>query len=209
MYIPASFEMNDLEVMMQFISQYSFAVLFSAGNGRPNATHLPILLERGSGAGEKGKLVGHFAKANPHWREIDGAEVLVVFAGPHAYISPSWYVEQQAVPTWNYAAVHVYGTCRVITDVQQLHRLLEETVHFYEPTAPLLDHLEEDFYVKMANAVVGIEIEIAEIEGKVKLSQNKSADTVRGVIDGLRNSHVEQADELADLMQIYLDARTK
>jgi len=226
MYIPASFEMSETEEMMQFISQHSFAILFSEVKGRPSATHLPILFERGkvalgqaardgelgedgNGDGAKGKLVGHFAKANPHWRELDGAEVLVVFSGPHAYISPSWYVEKQAVPTWNYVAVHVSGKCRVITDAQKLHVLLAKTAQFYESTSPLLEHLEEEFYVKMENAVVGIEIEITEIEGKAKLSQNKSVDTIRGVIEGLRHSNAGLADEVADLMQVHLDARVR
>ncbi|UOF90002.1 FMN-binding negative transcriptional regulator [Fodinisporobacter ferrooxydans] len=203
MYIPASFEIHDTEEMVQFIRQNSFGILFSQVNERPFATHLPLLIEQG--ATRKQTLLGHFAKANPHWRKLDGAEVLIVFQGPHAYISPSWYVEKQAVPTWNYVAVHVTGKCRIIQDERQLHSLLMETVRFYEPNSSLLDHLDEEFYVKLEKAVVGFEIEVAAMEGKAKLSQNKSADTIRAVIDGLRNSNDRQAGEVARLMQIQLD----
>jgi transcriptional regulator len=204
MYIPASFAMRDREQMVQFLQENSFGILFSQVQGRPFATHVPLLLDA-----EGNKLFGHLAKANPHCRELDGAEVLVVFQGPHAYISPSWYVERQGVPTWNYIAVHVYGNCHIVRDEKTLRALLREMVRFYEPNSPLLDHLDEEYYVKMANAVVGLEIEITAMEGKAKLSQNKSPDTIRGVINGLRNTKDCLAGEVAARMEAYLDGRVK
>jgi transcriptional regulator len=204
MYIPASFAMRDREQMVQFLQENSFGILFSQVQGRPFATHVPLLLDA-----EGNKLFGHLAKANPHCRELDGAEVLVVFQGPHAYISPSWYVERQGVPTWNYIAVHVYGNCHIVRDEKTLRVLLREMVRFYEPNSPLVDHLDEEYYVKMANAVVGLEIEITAMEGKAKLSQNKSPDTIRGVINGLRNTKDCLAGEVAARMEAYLDGRVK
>lgn len=198
MYTPSHFVMGDPAEITAFIQQNSFGILFAPVEGHPFATHLPILLEPESG--EKGRLLTHFARANPQWRELDGKEVLVVFPGAHAYVSPSWYVEQQAVPTWNYLAVHVYGTCRVITDDAELHGLLAKTVRYYEPNSPLLDHLHEEFYTKMAKAVVGVEIAITGIEGKAKLSQNRSAESYQGVIEGLNQSQDPQAVEVARLM---------
>lgn len=198
MYTPSYFAMGDPAEINAFIQQNSFGILFAPVAGRPFATHLPILLA--PEAGEKGRLLTHLARANPQWRELDGQEVLVVFAGPHAYVSPSWYVEQQAVPTWNYMAVHVYGTCRVMQEEAELLDLLAQTVRYYEPDSPLLDHLQEEFYTKMAKAVVGVELSITAIEGKAKLSQNRSAGSFQGVIEGLRRTEDPQAETVARLM---------
>ena len=108
MYIPKSFQVTDPEVLAAFIRAHSFATLVSAVDGTPFATHLPLLLDQGT-------LLGHVARANPHWQAFDGQrEALAIFHGPHAYISPTWYATGPAVPTWNYAAVHVYGAPRLI-----------------------------------------------------------------------------------------------
>lgn len=154
-------------------------------------------------------LLGHLAKANPHWKALHETEVLAVFQGPHAYISPSWYAESQAVPTWNYVAVHATGTCHIIQDAQLLHELLKETVRFHEPNSTLLDHMDEAFYVKMEQAVIGLEIEITSMEGTAKLSQNKSTDTIRGVVEGLRASPDKLAHDVAELMQRNLETLEK
>lgn len=203
MYIPAAFGMKDRDEMTAFVRQHSFALLCSQGTERLFATHLPLLLLEDE-AGHQ-VLRGHVARANPHWRELDGANVMAVFQGPHAYISPAWYVEPQAVPTWNYVAVHVYGTCRILTDEQALHLALRQMVEFYEPTSTLLQHLDETFYTNMARGVVGFEIEVTAMEGKAKLSQNKSEETVQGVIDALRRSTDGDAHAVARLMEAALD----
>ncbi len=202
MYIPAPFQMPDTKAMIQFIRQNSFGILFSHVQGQPMATHLPLLFA--AHEGENGRLLGHFARLNPHWTGLEGEEVLVVFPGPHAYISPSWYVEPQAVPTWNYVSVHVYGRCRIVQDEQQVISILREMVQYYEPHSDLPKHLDEAFYVQMAQAVVGFELGITAIEGKIKLSQNKSPETVRGVIKGLQTSGDCLAGEVAKLMQEQL-----
>ena len=204
MYIPALFKMQDTDEMVQFIRQNSFGIMFSQVGGHPFATHVPMLIRQVNP--QTSILLGHVAKANPHWKELDGAEVLVVFPGPHAYISPSWYVEKQAVPTWNYVAVHVMGQCRIIRDKLELHQLLADTVHFFEPDSPLLNALDEDVYVKMENSIVGFEIAVTAMEGKAKLSQNKSAASIQGVIDGLQQSQDCEAGVLSRLMQRDGDA---
>src|SRR5262245_58623650 len=112
MYITAAFAESDLTRLHDFIGQNSFGLLVSQVDGLPFATHLPFLLERTTG--EHGTLVGHMARANPQWREASGQTVLTIFSGPHVYVSPTWYEDEQVVPTWNYAAVHVYGRARVI-----------------------------------------------------------------------------------------------
>lgn len=203
MYTPSHFAVHDPASIIQFIRQHSFGILVAPVNGRPFATHLPFLLDDQSG--EQGRLLTHFARANPHWRELDGAEVLVVFQGPHAYISPSWYAETRGVPTWNYVAAHIYGTCQLIQDKTELQSLLVQTVRYFEPDSPLLDHLHEEFYAKMSAAVVGVEIQITAMEGKAKLSQNRPDESILGVIEGLRKSADGQATEVARLMEHNLE----
>ncbi|WKB35742.1 FMN-binding negative transcriptional regulator [Terrilactibacillus sp. S3-3] len=127
MYIPKAFQETDQQKIKDFIRHNSFGILFSQNWVHPQATHLPLVFDRDD-------LVGHFAKANPHWRSLDGREALIVFSGPHSYISSSWYGEE-GVPTWNYMTVHVCGTCRIITDQTELLNILKRSVDFYE--APL------------------------------------------------------------------------
>src|SRR4051794_35885289 len=114
MYVPAHFEQTDLATLHAFIEDHSFGLLTSMLDGRLFASHLPFLLDRQ--AGPFGSLLGHVAKANPQWRQLAGQEVFVVFSGPHAYVSPTWYEAEHVVPTWNYVAVHAYGRCRLIED---------------------------------------------------------------------------------------------
>lgn len=199
MYTPAHFKMKEPAQLQRFIQENSFGILVAPVEGRPFATHLPFLFEASSG--EQGRLLTHLARANPHWRALDGAELLVIFAGPHAYISPSWYAESQSVPTWNYVTAHVYGIGRLLADGPELHQLLAQTVRFYEPDSPLLAHLGEEYYTQMAKGVVGLEIAINSIEGKAKLSQNRSAESIQGVIEGLRRTLDPQAHEIARLIE--------
>src|SRR5215208_2151226 len=117
MYIPSAFRITDLPTLHEFMRRYSFATLITGGD-EPFVTHLPLLLDSGSGDGQNGTLIGHFAKPNPHWQLDHAAHTSVaIFHGPHAYISPSWYrAGGPAVPTWNYAAVHAWGKLSLIED---------------------------------------------------------------------------------------------
>src|SRR5579875_129699 len=125
-YIPRSFLMSEQDAV-QFVAEHPFAVLFSTTrDGEPLATHLPLVRR------DDGRLVGHLARANPHWRHLDGARVLAVFLGPHAYISPEWYGAMPNVPTWNYVTVHATGTCRLLTGQDQLAEALAVLTRFIE-----------------------------------------------------------------------------
>src|SRR5687767_5413897 len=114
MYTPAHFAETDLSRLHDAIEAYSFATLVSEHEGELTASHLPLLLNRT--AGDQGTLVGHMAKANRQWEQAAGQEVLAIFSGPHAYISPAWYAEERVVPTWNYVAVHAYGRLKLVQE---------------------------------------------------------------------------------------------
>jgi transcriptional regulator len=204
MYIPSAFAETDLTKLHNFIEQNSFGLLVSQVDGMPFATHLPFLLERT--AGPKGTLVGHMARANPHWREANGATALAIFSGPHTYITPTWYEAEQVVPTWNYTAVHAYGQMQIIEDADVLLPLVRATVQFYEQSMPRPWSLGETgtFVARMLTQIVGFRIEIEKIEGKWKLNQNHSVERRRKVVAALRERDDENAQAVADLMQAML-----
>ena len=127
MYIPRQFVETDKRVLHGLMASYGFASLVTVADGAPVASHLPIMVDRE--AGEYGTLVGHMARNNPQWRGFgEGTEALAIFQGPHGYISPNWYVSEQAVPTWSYTAVHAYGVPRIIKDHDAVLALLERLV---------------------------------------------------------------------------------
>jgi transcriptional regulator len=200
MYIPTAFEEKDQGKLHDFIVAHSFGLLFSTQRGEPFASHLPFLLERE--AGPHGTLVGHMARANPQWQGLDGRPVLAVFAGPHAYVSPSWYEAEEVVPTWNYVAVHAYGTCRLIEDSDAVKQILAASVPTYERSMPKpwgLD-TDTDFFRSRVRAVVGFRIEIGRLEGKWKLNQNHPPERRERVARLLAGSEDEGAREIARLM---------
>ena len=136
MYVPAAFAETDTAKLHEFMRRNSFAVLTSNGEGGLVASHLPLLLD--ADAGPNGHLLGHMARANPQWRDVRG-EVMAVFSGPHAYVSPSWYEEEGTVPTWNYVAVHAYGTFHLVEDRDGLLDILRRSVDdLREPEARAL-----------------------------------------------------------------------
>jgi len=138
------------------------------------------------------------ARANPQWRDLASAEALVIFQGPHAFVSPSWYIEKPAVPTWNYAVVHAYGSARLLDDVE-LRTLLQDTIGTFEsPDTNLV--LPEEYFDRMSRGVVGFEIAITRLEGKFKLSQNRSAADRASVIRALGASEKAADIETAALM---------
>src|SRR5262245_51222170 len=122
MYVPPAFQESDRSKLFDFVEAHSFGLLVSQLDGQLFATHLPLLVDRHSAA--QGRLVGHVARANPQWRELADQQVLVVFSGPHAYVSPRWYEAENVVPTWNYVAVHAYGRCQLIDDPAALGDIL-------------------------------------------------------------------------------------
>jgi transcriptional regulator len=200
MYIPSAFQETDTQKLHDFMEAYSFALLVSTDGGEPFASHLPFLLERDTGP--HGALAGHVARANPQWRGLDGRPVLVVFSGPHTYVSPSWYESDNVVPTWNYVAVHAHGTCRLVEDREGLTQILTRSVAIHERSMPKPWQLDtaNDYFEKHVKAIVGFRIEISRLEGKWKLNQNHPEERRRKVVRALENSEDRDAREIARLM---------
>jgi transcriptional regulator len=202
MYVPAAFRESDPATLYAFVERHSFALLCSTGaDSTPFASHLPLLLDRHVAPG--GVLVGHMARANPHWQYADGRPVLAVFAGPHAYVSPSWYQAEHVVPTWNYVAVHVTGTFRAVHERDALLQIVRDTVAVYEGPRPQPWWLGEpdDYLERMLRAIVGFRIEVSGMEGKWKLSQNRPAEQRERVRRALREQGGDDAEAIADLME--------
>ena len=178
MYVPKQFQITDTAWCHALMRAQSFAAMITADDaGVPFATHLPILVD--PARGPLGTLRGHVARANPHWRYLSaGRPTLVIFAGAHAYVSPSWYATHPSVPTWNYVAVHATGTGALVEDPEPVKTLLADLVRTYEssgPTAWSLEGLPADYLAGMQRGIVAFEIPIERLEGKAKLSQNRDA----------------------------------
>jgi len=200
MYVPSHFRGPDHAAVCDFIEAHSFAVVVSRQADEWNATHVPLLLHRHTGT--HGQLIGHLARANPQWREMADAEVLVIFNGPHAYISPSWYEAEEVVPTWNYLAVHAVGRCSIIDDEQAAFDILRETVQFYEqPRAePWSFGTVAPYIKKLLRQIVPFRIDIARLDAKWKLSQNHPAERRAKVARQLATSADTGEREIGRLM---------
>ncbi len=201
MYSPAAFQVEDRETLTAFIRRHSFATIITQDAGVPHATQMPVLFREHEGT--PGRLVSHLARANPQWRHFEtGDEVLVLFTGPHAYVSPAWYVTTPAVPTWNYTAVHVFGRPHLITDHDAFAAMLHELIEFNEAGRPgrWNGEMPDEFRDNLMKAIVGFEIEITRIEGKFKLSQNRPADAP-GIIAALSESEDQTEREVAAMMR--------
>jgi transcriptional regulator len=200
MYTPSHFQIDDRNTLNAFMRQHSFATIVSHDGQVPQATHMPVLLNPTQGS--HGCLLSHMARANPQWRHFSNTEVLVIFTGPHAYISPAWYVTEPAVPTWNYTAVHAYGIPRIVTDHDRFVQMLHDLVEFYEAEHPNRWHgtLPAEFRDGLMKGIVGIEIEITRLEGKFKLSQNRPQDAP-SVIAMLENSPNQTDRDTAKMMK--------
>lgn len=176
MYTPKFNQVFDRAILIEAMRAWPFAILFGSqsagsGGGSPQATHLPLVVKD---EGEHGVLEGHFAKANPHWKALAGDETLIVFSGPHTYVSPSLYAEQLSVPTWNYIAVHAYGTLEPVEDEAGKTALLEGLIEANDPAyIQQWRELPDGFRRTMLAGIVGFRIPITRIEGKFKLSQNR------------------------------------
>lgn len=202
MYLPKSFEVTDPNKFAEIMGRFSFATLITTDNGVPFATHLPVLHRPQPET--TGILVGHVARANPQWQHFANAtESLAIFSGPHAYVSPSWYETELAVPTWNYIAVHAYGIPRVIEDEAWLIELLDEMVQRYESARPQPwpNQLPEEFRRNLLKSIIGFEMPIARIEGKFKLSQNRPEQDQANVVRELSHSANPDARAVADWMR--------
>lgn len=198
MYIPKHFKIDDEDIINDFIEKYSFATLFSQHNGEPYATHLPLLLNKSENA-----LYGHFARPNEQWKDAENQQVLVIFQGPHCYISPSWYETNKAVPTWNYVSIHVYGKLEIIEDGKVIFDSFNDLVNKYEsPDSPYsLNGVEPSFIEGMSKGIVAFRIKITKIEAKAKLSQNHPVERQELIIKHLENTSIQDNIQVASLMK--------
>lgn len=180
-YLPPVFTEARREVLIAHIERYDFGLLVSHGPAGLVASHIPFLIER---QGDELHLVGHLARPNPQVAELakfDGAargEVLTIFNGPHAYISPGWYAGGPAVPTWNYIDVHAYGTLRLIEDDAWLRLALRRLSDRHEARSKepwRMQDLPERYTAGMVKGIIGLDIAVTRLEGKYKLSQNRPA----------------------------------
>ncbi|MGH8709088.1 MAG: FMN-binding negative transcriptional regulator [Burkholderiales bacterium] len=204
MYSPPYNRVEDRRELLEFMRAHNFALLVTATAGVPLASHLPVTLADGAG----GIVIhSHMAKPNPQWREFFDDEVLVVFSGPHAYVSPRWYEATERVPTWNYAAVHAYGTARVTTDKTVKHAAQRALVAELDPQwLPKFDALRPDYVASMLDGIVTFDIAVTRLETRWKLSQNrgrreqeliaaaldKSKDTTERALAALTRKHLAE-----------------
>ena len=200
MYIPEYHRPKDDAVAVEFMKANPFAIVVSAAGAAPFATHIPVLV---SEAGGRITLRGHIARANSHWNRLEHEpQTLVIFHGPHAYVSPRWYESRNGVPTWNYAAVHASGQARVFSDPERLTEVLLETISAFDPG--YLEQwrgLSEDLRTKMLSQIVGVTIAVEKLEAKFKLSQNRSRTDQSRVIEALDRSEDSAAAGVAKLMK--------
>lgn len=201
MYIPKKFAETNIAVLHQFMNANNFAALVTHHEGELLASHIPFMVD--ATRGEYGVLVAHLARANPQWKHLTtGSEVMVLFQGAHAYISPSWYEEHPSVPTWNYTAVHAYGLPHLIEDETHIRAMLHDLVDYHEQSRTPAWELNapDDYMDRQIKAIVAFEIPITRLEGKYKLSQNRSEADQQHVIDALGRSQHPLERQTAALM---------
>jgi transcriptional regulator len=214
MYQPAHFVEQDPDALLALMTAAPLATLIRGG-AELGADVLPLEVER---HGDGWRVAGHVARANPLWREADGQPVLALFQGPQGYVSPNWYPSKfqhgKAVPTWNYTMVQVHGTLRAVDDPEWLRAFVTRLTQRHEAGRPVPWHVNDapaDYIDAMLKAIVGIEIEVSRVEGKYKLSQNRSAEDRTGVVLGLESDAAlrrqPEADALAQAMQAAEERR--
>ena len=202
MYSPSYNRVEDRAELLAFMRANSFALLVTGTGGTLHASHLPAQVHL---EGEKIVLDMHMARNNPQWHEFFDDEVLVVFSGPHAYVSPRWYEEQERVPTWNYAAVHAYGVPKLIEEKKLKHKNQRQLVEFLDPQwLPKFDALRPEYVEKMLEGIVNFEIAVTRLETRWKLSQNRSRQEQDLIAAVLEKSADSGERALAELTRRHL-----
>jgi len=172
MYSPSYNQVEDRAELLEFMRANSFAVLVTGTGGTLHASHLPVMVHQ---HGKEIVIDSHMAKNNPQWREFFDDEVMLVFAGPHAYVSPRWYEEKERVPTWNYAAVHAYGIPKLVSDPKLKHESQRRLVAALDPKwLPQFDALRQEYVDRMLDGIVNFQVAVTRLETRWKLSQNRS-----------------------------------
>jgi len=207
MYIPRPNEEKRLPVMHALMVAHPLATLVTLGTAGLFASHIPLVLE--ADGSEFGLLRGHIARANSQWRDVNPAvDALAIFAGHQHYISPTWYpgVKEHGreVPTWNYAVVHAYGPLRIIEDEAWLLRFVEKLTDIHEAGSPApwkVSDAPEDYIKSQLKAIVGVELPIRRLEGKWKVSQNRTVRDRQGVIEGLTKLNTPESLAMKALVE--------
>jgi transcriptional regulator len=198
MYVPKQFRNNDASTITDFIRHHGFGILVSQADSRMVATHIPLELSE-----DETKLTGHIARANPQWKNFDNnAEVMIIFPGPHAYVSSSWY-DHENVPTWNYIAVHVYGKIKII-EGEILYSALKHLMDKYERTSehPVsVEKMSPEYVRQSIKGLVGFEVNITSIEAAYKLSQNRDRKNFANVINELEKRGDHDSKSIAAEMK--------
>lgn len=199
MYVPEHFRVEDQATAIAFMRANPFAILVSTTDDGPFATHVPVVIRETAG---QTTIRGHVAKANPHWRYLEEQpRCLMIFHGPHSYISPTNYATRENVPTWNYGAVHAYGEARTFSEPSDLLNMLHDLIPTFEAAyAEQWANLSEPYRSRMLSHIVGFEIEVTKLEAKFKLSQNRTRDEQQNVIDSLSRANDTAISGTARLM---------
>jgi transcriptional regulator len=201
-YLPPAFTESRPEVLVEHIERYDFGLLVSHGDDAIVASHVPFVIDRD---GDDLHLHAHLARPNPQVRHLSrGGEVLAIFHGPHAYVSPNWYGSGPSVPTWNYVDVHAYGIVRLVEDGDWLRRLLRRLSERHEARSPApwrMDELPESYVESMLQGIVGLDIAVTRLEGKYKLSQNRPASDRPLIIAALEDRGDPDSQAVARLMR--------
>jgi transcriptional regulator len=188
MYTPKHFQEDDQEKLLEFMRSNSFVTLVSTLEGVPFASHIPLVIESSK---DTITLTGHVAKSNGHWKAFGQGETLAIFTGPHAYVSPTLYEKRESVPTWNYIAVHAYGVPQIIeiSKREKLERMMDEMIDYYDASYKEQWHnLPETYRTSMMKGIVAFEMTVTRLEGKYKLSQNRSLVDQHKVAENLSKS---------------------
>lgn len=190
MYIPPHYRNTDMQELLAFMRAHPFAIITSNGENTPLATHLPFVIEEADG---KIILISHLSAGNPHARVLqDTTEALVIFSGPHAYVSPSLYEKQENVPTWNYIAVHCSGPVKIDHSDAGKKKALEQMIHAFEPAYQLQwESLKPEYIAGMMKGIVAFSIELSNLEGKFKLSQNKTLAEQKRISESLPDEELK------------------
>ena len=198
MYIPNYYNNTDINEAISFMQRFNFATIITSDNGKPIATHLPFVISKRN---DNIILTSHFAKANHQAEDFQTKKILTIFTEPHAYISPKFYTKKENVPTWNYLAVHTYGTAKIIEKEADVFRVLEEMIENFEAAyKKQWDELSFQYKSRMAKGIVAFEIEVDELQFSKKLSQNKTAVEKEKIIDNFSSSQNENEKVIAELM---------
>jgi transcriptional regulator len=202
MYSPPYNQVEDRAEVLSFMRANNFAVVVTATGGEPRASHLPVLVEERDGSLV---IVAHMAKNNPQWEAFFDEEVLVVFHGPHAYVSPRWYAEKERVPTWNYAAVHAYGKVRAFHEPEAKRAAVAKLVAHHDPQwLPDYEKLSPGYMAGMLEAIVAFEIPVDRLETRWKLSQNRGREEMELIAAALENSPHAAERDLVPVIRAHL-----